>query len=293
MPSLIECAGIEENMRLCRKFGLDFIELNMNLPMFQPDELSHAIDYAQKHGVGITLHADENLNCMDFSVPVADAYLSVLVDTIQIARECGVPTVNLHLNRGVYFSLPDRKIFLYDTYRERYLDRVQEMRDRCAEAAGKDVHVLVENTNGFLPFQRAAIDLLLKSDTFGLTWDIGHSQTAAIDDTSFLLEHLNRVEHFHLRYFVCACLYHHDRILGAGYGHMDIGFFPLLEARVDDQSAVHSADGNGTGRTVPWNVRNRQRHRGTDHTADFRRTIQVYGHDSCNDDHIIVIALRE
>lgn len=127
MPSLIECAGIEENVRLCRKFGLDFIELNMNLPMFQPDELSRTIDYAQKHGVGITLHADENLNCMDFSVPVADAYLSVLVDTIQIARECGVPTVNLHLNRGVYFSLPDRKIFLYDTYRERYLDRVQEM----------------------------------------------------------------------------------------------------------------------------------------------------------------------
>ena len=58
MPSLIECAGIEENIRLCRKFGLDFIELNMNLPMFRSDELSRAIDYAQKHGVGITLHAD-------------------------------------------------------------------------------------------------------------------------------------------------------------------------------------------------------------------------------------------
>ena len=42
MPSLIECAGIEENVRLCRTFGLDFIELNMNLPMFQPDELPRA-----------------------------------------------------------------------------------------------------------------------------------------------------------------------------------------------------------------------------------------------------------
>ena len=198
MPSLIECKGIEENVRLCRKFGLDFIELNMNLPMFQPDELPRAIDYAQKHGVGITIHADENLDCMDFSAPVANAYLSVLIHTVQIARECGVPTVNLHLSRGVYFSLPDRKTFLYDVYRDRYLARVQEMRDRCAEAAGNDVCVLIENTNGFLPFQKAAIELLLKRDAFGLTWDIGHSQTAVIDDASFLIEHLNRIGHFHI-----------------------------------------------------------------------------------------------
>ena len=137
MPSLIECAGIEENVRLCRTFGLDFIELNMNLPMFQPDELPRAIDYASRNGVGITIQADENLDCMDFSAPVADAYLSVLIDIVRIERECGVLTVNLHLNRGVYFSLPDRKTFLYDVYRDCYLERVQEMRDRCAEAAGR------------------------------------------------------------------------------------------------------------------------------------------------------------
>lgn len=247
MPSLIECAGIEENVRLCRKFGLDFIELNMNLPMFQPDELSRAIDYAQKHGVGITLHADENLNCMDFSVPVADAYLSVLVDTIQIARECGVPTVNLHLNRGVYFSLPDRKIFLYDTYRERYLDRVQEMRDRCAEAAGKDVRVLVENTNGFLPFQRAAIDLLLKSDTFGLTWDIGHSQTAAIDDTSFLLEHLNRVEHFHIH-----DVYSGKCHLALGTGIMDIQRYLALAEKRNARCVIEIKTAEALAQSVEW-----------------------------------------
>ena len=227
MPSLIECAGIEENVRLCGALGLDFIELNMNLPMFQPDELPRAIDYARRNGVGITIHADENLDCMGFSAPVANAYLSVLIDTIQIARKCGVPTVNLHLNRGVYFSLPDRKTFLYDVYCERYLARVQEMRDRCAEAAGKDVRVLIENTNGFLSFQKAAIELLLKRDAFGLTWDIGHSQTAAIDDASFLLEHLNRIGHFHI----------HDARSGEchlalGVGEMDIRrYLALAEGR--------------------------------------------------------------
>ncbi len=247
MPSLIECAGIEENVRLCRAFGLDFIELNMNLPMFQPDELSRAIDYAQKHGVGITIHADENLDCMDFSAPVANAYLSVLIDTIQIAREYGVPTVNLHLNRGVYFSLPDRRTFLYDVYRERYLARVQEMRDRCAEAAGKDVRVLIENTNGFLPFQKAAIELLLKRDAFGLTWDIGHSQTAAIDDASFLLQHLHRIGHFHI----------HDARggechLALGAGETDIRRYLALAEERNTRCVIEVKTAETLAQSVAW-----------------------------------------
>ena len=73
----------------------------------------------------------------------------------------------------------------------------------------------------------------------------------------FLMREQNRVEHFHFRYFTRACLYHHNRFLGAGYSHVDIGFFPLLETRVDDHSAVHSADLHRAGRTVPRNVRNR------------------------------------
>lgn len=247
MPSLIECAGIEENVRLCRAFGLDFIELNMNLPMFQPDELPRAIDYAQRYGVGITIHADENLDCMDFSAPVAEAYLSVLINTIQIARKCGVPTVNLHMNRGVYFSLPDRKIFLYDVYRERYLACVQEMRDRCAEAAGKDVRILIENTNGFLPFQRVAIELLLKSSAFGLTWDSGHSQTAAIDDASFLLEHLNRVEHFHI----------HDARggechLALGTGETDIQHYLELAEKQNARCVVEVKTAEALAQSVEW-----------------------------------------
>lgn len=247
MPSLIECADIEENVRLCRECGLDFIELNMNLPMFQPDELPRAIDYAQKHGVGITIHADENLDCMDFSAPVAEAYLSVLIDTIQIARKCGVPTVNLHLNRGVYFSLPDRKIFLYDVYRERYLARVQEMRDRCAEAAEKDVRVLIENTNGFLPFQKAAIELLLKSEAFGLTWDVGHSQTAAIDDASFLLEHLNCIEHFHI----------HDARggkchLALGAGETDIQCYLALAEKQNARCVIEVKTAKVLAQSAEW-----------------------------------------
>jgi sugar phosphate isomerase/epimerase len=37
MPTLIECKDIEKNIELCNELGLDFIEINMNLPQFQID----------------------------------------------------------------------------------------------------------------------------------------------------------------------------------------------------------------------------------------------------------------
>ena len=180
--------------------------------------------------------------------------------------------------RKVFLGLHFDFVHIFESFQLiRRLNRFPHLRRRVS------AHCLVDLRQRLIQY-----DILFRSaDLFD---DFLDERNELLD---LLVREKNRVEHFHLRYFVCACLYHHDRILGAGYGHVDIGFFPLLEARVDDQSAVHSADGNGTGRTVPWNVRNRQRDRGTDHTADFRRTIQVYGHDSCNDDHIIVIALRE
>lgn len=39
MPTLIELNGIEENLSLCTSLGLDFIELNMNMPEYQPDKI--------------------------------------------------------------------------------------------------------------------------------------------------------------------------------------------------------------------------------------------------------------
>lgn len=35
MPTLIENKNLEENISLCRELGLQFVELNMNFPMYQ------------------------------------------------------------------------------------------------------------------------------------------------------------------------------------------------------------------------------------------------------------------
>ena len=60
----------------------------------------------------------------------------------------------------------------------------------------------------------------------------------------FLVGEKDCIQHFHFRNFICPRLYHHDGLFGAGYGHIHIGFFSLLQGRIDNQLAVNSADGN-------------------------------------------------
>ena len=41
MPTLIEQETLEETVKLCKDLGLDFVELNMNLPQYQVEILEN------------------------------------------------------------------------------------------------------------------------------------------------------------------------------------------------------------------------------------------------------------
>ena len=202
MPTLIENRTLEENVRLCNALGLDFIELNRNLPMFQTEQLKNTQalqTIAERYQVYYTIHLDENCNVTDFNPMVADAYINTVIESIRIAKEAGIPLLNLHMNKGVYFTLPHQKIYLFETFRDRYLEKIKSFRERCkAEIGSSPILISIENTDGFCGFQKEAIEILLESSHFSLTWDIGHSHVAGKTDESFLWEHKNRLAHFHM-----------------------------------------------------------------------------------------------
>ena len=103
MPTLIENRNLEENAELCSELGLDFLELNMNMPMYQVDKIGdiHSLmELAGRYGIYYTIHLDENLNVCDFNEAVAEAYLDTVRRTIQIAEELGCPVINMHMNKG-------------------------------------------------------------------------------------------------------------------------------------------------------------------------------------------------
>ena len=202
MPTLIELAGLEENAKLCNGLGLKFIELNMNLPQYQVESLKKSRmfqDISKEYKVYYTIHLDENLNISDFNNAVTKAYLDTVKQSLLIAKELEIPLLNMHLSRGVYFTLPDQKVFLFDKYRDIYLKNIQFFKVMCETMiGGEGINISIENTDGFTTFQKEALDILLDSSIFTLTWDIGHSHSASKVDEKYILQNECKLKHFHI-----------------------------------------------------------------------------------------------
>lgn len=202
MPTLIELQNLEETMELCRELGFSFVELNMNLPMYQAESLENANyfwKWKEKYQLGYTIHLDENLNVCDFNSEVAAAYRNTVRRTIRVAKILDVPVLNMHMNHGVHFTLPDRKVDLFDVYQDKYLQTFREFRQMCEEEIeDADIKICIENTDGFRPYEKKAIEDLLESPVFGLTWDIGHSNAIGNTDEPFLMQHEDKLTHFHM-----------------------------------------------------------------------------------------------
>lgn len=50
MPTLIEHRNLEETVMLCKELGLEFIELNMNLPQYQIECLENTDEFLKNLG---------------------------------------------------------------------------------------------------------------------------------------------------------------------------------------------------------------------------------------------------
>ena len=95
------------------ELGLQFVELNMNPPQYQTDQI-HAErlqKIGEKYKVYFALHLDENLNPCGFNPHIAQAYRRTTLESIRSAKKLKMPILNMHLSRGVYFTLPERKVF--------------------------------------------------------------------------------------------------------------------------------------------------------------------------------------
>ena len=89
IPTLIENDTIDESIRLCKKLGFHFIEINMNLPQYQLEniDIEKLNRLKEENNIFYTIHLDENLNVSDFNNYVANAYLRTVIDTIEIAKK--------------------------------------------------------------------------------------------------------------------------------------------------------------------------------------------------------------
>ncbi len=213
MPTLIENRTLEDNVELCQSLGLRFIELNMNFPEYQAEKLEETdrlVGLAEKAGIYYTIHLDENLNIADFNRLVSEAYLETVRRTVEAAKKLVCLrdrfdrggrklTVNMHMNHGIYITLPDRKVQMYERDFDTYMRSFEHFRAKCEEwIGGSDVMIVIENTDGFREYEKKAVSYLLESPVFGLTWDIGHSVAVGEKDVPFIMENQEHLVHFHI-----------------------------------------------------------------------------------------------
>lgn len=215
MPTLVELNSLEENARLCKALGLRFLELNMNLPEYA--DLAcidrRALREYRRSGLYFTLHLDERMDVCDFNPNVACAYLRTMRAALELAGEAEMPVLNLHMNPGVYFTLPQGKVYLYARRQMQYLRALEKFRALVEQYAPAETTVCIENTDGFAPFAQKGVELLLESSKFALTLDVGHMHGAKDADAPFYEKHLGCVKHMHL----------HDAVRGTGKNHLPLG----------------------------------------------------------------------
>lgn len=213
MPTLIENRTLKDNVALCKELGLSFIELNMNFPEYQIDQLeqiNQLIKPAEEAGIYYTIHLDENLNIADFNPLVREAYLETVRRTIEVAKQLvGLKnqygnqqqpvTINMHMQHGIYITLPEKKVQMYERDFDVYMKSFQRFINSCEAWIGEsDIRIAIENTDGFREYEKKAIECMLQSPCFVLTWDIGHSKATKEVDVPFILSHNDKLKHFHI-----------------------------------------------------------------------------------------------
>lgn len=214
MPTLIENETLEKNIALCRRLGLQFIELNMNFPEYQlgsPEETDALFRAAENAGIYYTVHLEETLDPACFNPLVRAAYLETVRRTVETAKALlplkeryaapgsGPLIINMHLVHGIHITLPDRKAQMYERDRETYLAHFREFGALAEEwIGGADIRITIENTDGFFSYEKEAADMLLRRDCFGLTWDIGHSKADGEADVPYILSHMDKLCHMHV-----------------------------------------------------------------------------------------------
>lgn len=227
MPTLIELPDAESCAALARELGLSFVEINMSFPQYQPETLDaeKLRKIGERYGVFFTIHADESTDPCNVNARIAEVYTETVEAAVELAKKLGVPTINMHLLRGVYVTLPTYRTYIYAENEDFYLEKLRTFRDRMEKAVGESgVRICIENTDGFdLPFLAHAVDTLLESPVFALTFDIGHDNAIDHRDLPFLLAREDRLTHMHMHDGAGKSVH-----LALGDGEMDIAYYHAL-----------------------------------------------------------------
>lgn len=199
MPTMIEYNTIEENVKLAKRLNLSFVELNMDLPYcILSDKLK---DLAKDYDIEFTIHLSEKLDVGELDNDIRSAYLKKIEAIVERGVQLNIKKYNLHLDPGIHFSLPNKKIFIY----EKYLDEYEKsLKDSCVflDELGKKFGVQIMFENLKLPdYLKEGFKIVSTFNNLFFTLDMGHDLKNNSNAEDFFLGFDNKINHIHIHDF--------------------------------------------------------------------------------------------
>lgn len=197
MPILVELHSLEENIELCKNLNLDFIELNLDIPYCFLEN----IDSKLLKENSFTIHLSEKVDVGELNNSLRKFYLSEIEKIISIGTKHNIFKYNLHLDPGIHFSLPDRKVFIYQEYITDYLKAYENSCDVLSNIANKyNAIILFENVK-IETYTLKAIEIISNYDNLFFTLDLGHNIRYENIAKEQFLKFDNKIRHIHLHDF--------------------------------------------------------------------------------------------
>lgn len=202
MPSLVEHTTINQSIDLCTELNLSFIELNMNLPYNQiqnikPEELRKI---TKETNIEFTMHMPDEADLGSFYESVRGGYVSLFSDTLDWAHEAGVKLLNMHIIEGAKMTLPDKKVYIYDQYRDQYQHSfIESIKELSSKSKKRGIILAIENSNNFgKNHLQKVLDEAIRYPNIKLTWDTGHDAVSKFTDKKYLMKNRDKIVHMHL-----------------------------------------------------------------------------------------------
>ena len=193
MPTLVEFTSIKDNVDFALANHLDFIELNMDLPYC----LDISYDDLTKYNIEFTMHLSEKLNVASLNNELRKNYLKECIREIKLGIKQNIKKFNIHIDSGVYFTLPSQKYYLNEKYLDIYKTNLKKSLQVLNKLAkDNNIEINFENTK-IHKFTYEAIKLIKNYSNLGFTLDIGHNEKNG-DKAYPAFKETNKIRHIHM-----------------------------------------------------------------------------------------------
>ena len=164
MPQLYEYDCIEDNLKLAKKLGLDFVELNLNFGYCRKE--------MEAGTVKATLHFYDEADLASYD-EVVEAYLVLLKRYCELG-EGYIESMNIHLCPGPVVTISGVKNYIYEKEYDEYINRLITNFKRAEDICNQyNINMVIENTDNIPEYTRRTYEDLYKAG-FRFCYDIGH-----------------------------------------------------------------------------------------------------------------------